>query len=151
MPFEVPGHLITMKTERSKSQGNDSTVRVDLNTTRALSAPVQDRHGISPIDLQQSRRSVGIGNVGSPSISNNNQTSKVQPTNGICVCAAGKGPLWVSALNLVGGDRGRSRDVHDFISGGILIGLASSIFKISLTFSVLPKCASGGAFVISTC
>ena len=81
MPFEVAGHLITMKTERSKSQGNDSTVRVDLNTTRALSAPVQDPHGISPINLQQSRRSVGIGNVGSPSISNNNQTSKVQPPN----------------------------------------------------------------------
>lgn len=81
MPFEVPGHLITMKTERSKSQGYDGTVRVDLNTTRALSAPVQDPHGMSPINLQQSRRSVGIGNVGSPIISNNNQTSKVQPPN----------------------------------------------------------------------
>lgn len=78
MPFEVPGYLITMKAERSKSQGNDGTVGVDLNTTRALSAPVQDPHGMSPINLQQSRKSVGIGNVASSGISNNNQISKVQ-------------------------------------------------------------------------
>ncbi|CAC5417975.1 unnamed protein product [Mytilus coruscus] len=52
-PFEVPGKLITVKNERSKSQGSEVITISDTSTSRALSAPARDSHLCSPINLQQ--------------------------------------------------------------------------------------------------
>ncbi|XP_063396256.1 uncharacterized protein LOC134680897 isoform X2 [Mytilus trossulus] len=52
-PFEVPGKLITVKNERSKSQGSEVVSISDISTSRALSAPARDSHLGSPINLQQ--------------------------------------------------------------------------------------------------
>ncbi|XP_052073957.1 uncharacterized protein LOC127711835 isoform X2 [Mytilus californianus] len=52
-PFEVPGKLITVKNERSKSQGSEVTSISDTSTSRAVSAPARDSHLCSPINLQQ--------------------------------------------------------------------------------------------------
>ncbi|VDI43488.1 Hypothetical predicted protein [Mytilus galloprovincialis] len=52
-PFEVPGKLITVKNERSKSQGSEVISISDISTSRALSAPARDSHLGSPINLQQ--------------------------------------------------------------------------------------------------